>query len=816
MAAPTSEEAQRALERAIDADDAAAVAAAIESGARMDGDVRSLPGHRAVELKKAAALAALIERGLDLELQDDKGLKIVHLAVKSGDDALVRLVVEAGARLVDDAPGTESVMNYAAGYTQPATLEYLHDHGCSPSSGDAKGGQPVHWAAACGRVDNLAALRAIGASVEATDNLGNTAAHSAAQYGRTEVLAYLASIACPLLSQPNHQGDTPAHHAASKGQAGAIIKLRDLGVNVNVANAGGSCPVHEAACHGNTATLEALKAAGALLNVIDEDGNTPLHRALQTAGPGFATALWLMSAKGLVNSRNKLGRTPLHLAAAQLSELLILALLAKGADPTCKDHAGNDALHEIPDVPWAPIAGNSAKEFIVDALQSALHAHWVEHAHRSLLRGAVGTLPLDQTLLLTAEDAATPAQIEAAKVVVDRVAWDRVAHSQKVWLGGGTFATVYAGTLRMPSGSVAAVALKQVLPSAGGAAAITAEQQDAAFWREVVVHHGCSPHDGSPRDGSPRDGIVRCHGGFVRERGGARERVMVLDRCVGSLADALRGRIDAATQRRDPATARAVTVAQRLTWARQLVAALGYLHGRDIVHGDVKSENVLLDGAGSVRVSDLGGAALLRDHPGPMGERGSPTYMCPALALRRSPLSTASDVYSCGVLLWELLSGAAPYSRGELSDIPGRLPGESKDAATRRIAQEVYRRVDSGLRPASGVELSGLAPRGVGDLIAAMWHPEPRMRPSLERVAEALRALSEGAARPTPEGGAAVVSAAEAPEDDVAPPANPDAFTWGTQGGAWVPDRDAGAAVAAPAAAVADDAPPPANPDAAT
>jgi ankyrin repeat protein len=768
MAALSSEEARRALERAIEADDAAAVAAAIASGASVNGDEKWRPPHHAAMHGKLAAFRALLAAGADPALA--WGLSIVYASLEGGNAALIREAIAVreavapqlpplhvaaaadddgaavaavlasggagGANAVaSDADGRVTAMHVAAACGNVGAIRALAAAGGRVDVADASGRQPVHVAAEWGHVDVLRALAGLGGRVDAADRRAQQPMHVAAERGRVDVVRVLAELG-GRVDAADGSGRQPMHVAAEWGRAEAIRALAELGGRLDAADGTGRRPMHIAVECGRVDAIRVLAELGASLACTDSAGRTPLHCALEPAygTPHMDAPLQLLAAGAPTSARDSTGATPLHLAAAIPSKPVVLALLAAGADPTIQDNKGRYAIQHVPNTTRAPITGDPAKEAIVDALQAAMHAVFAARSAGTLpawlgtLRGSVRRLLLPAT----AEEAITPAQIAAATVDASVVEWDRGADGQLVRLGGGTFGAVYAGRLRLAGGGVAAVALKHVVKvtqsAAGDAAALTADQQDGAFWREVVVHHRCGSHAG----------IVRCHGGFVREREGVRERWMVVARCVGSLADALHGRVvDAATQRRDPATARAVSPAQRLAWAVQLVAALAYLHGRDIVHGDVKSENVLLDGAGNVCVSDLGGAALRREENAAaadaahMGERGSPAYMCPALGLGRAPLSKASDVYSCGVLVWEVLSGVPLWSRGEAAGVAS--------------AAQLYGAVAEGARPGGGAELSGLAPRGVGDWIAAMWHPHPPMRPPLEDVAEALHVLCGGA-----------------------------------------------------------------------
>jgi ankyrin repeat protein/serine/threonine protein kinase len=796
------------------------------------------PMHLAAEGGHVDAIRALAELGGRLDVKDDIGRQPIHRASKGGHVDAIRVLAVLGGRL-DAASGSgRQPMHMAAARGHADAIRALAELGGRVDVADGTGWQPMHEAAGGGHVDAIRALAALGGRADAVNVDGQQPMHVAAQLGHVGAIHALADLGGHI-DAADGRGCLPVHLAAERGHVGAIRALAALGGRMNAADGSSRQPMRIAMDRDDLQMMLALAELGASLACTDAAGRTPLHYALGPGGrrqPQIDAALQLIAARAPTSARDSAGATPLHIAAGIPSKPVVLALLAKGADPTIQDNAGRYAIQRVPNTAAAPIAGDPTKEAIVDALESAMHAVFAARGAGSLpawlgtLRGSVRRLLLPTT----AEEAITPAQIAAATVDATAVTWDRGADGQLVRLGGGTFGAVYAGKLRRAGGGVAAVALKHVVkvtPSAAsGAAAITADQQDAAFWREVVVHHGCSSHAG----------IVQCHGGFVREREGARERVMVLDRCACSLADALHGRVvDAATQRRDPSTADLVLPQQQIRWAVQLVAALAYLHGRDIVHGDVKSENVLLDGDGNVRVSDLGGAALRREENAAaadaahMGERGSPAYMCPALGLGRAPLSKASDVYSCGVLLWEVLSGVWPWSRG--------------DAAGVVTPAQLYRAVAEGARPGSGEELTGLAPRGLGDWIAAMWHPHPRMRPPLEDVAEALRVLCGGLERLPERRGEAgwaesfgvsaaagartrlaaelmapVVGAAAAPPAPAAPVPVPVAAA-----APMAPPPAAAAPLALPPAAAAgapeaaaageeeEDVPPPANPDAA-
>jgi serine/threonine-protein kinase len=110
----------------------------------------------------------------------------------------------------------------------------------------------------------------------------------------------------------------------------------------------------------------------------------------------------------------------------------------------------------------------------------------------------------------------------------------------------------------------------------------------------------------------------------------------------------------------------ALTDAQRFLIARQTAEALAHAHERQVVHRDVKPGNILIRSDGVVKVSDFGIGKLLTGgedvtRTGMMV--GSPSYMSPE-QIRGDTLDGRSDVFSLGVVLYELLTDVKPF-RGE-------------------------------------------------------------------------------------------------------------------------------------------------------
>jgi serine/threonine protein kinase len=101
---------------------------------------------------------------------------------------------------------------------------------------------------------------------------------------------------------------------------------------------------------------------------------------------------------------------------------------------------------------------------------------------------------------------------------------------------------------------------------------------------------------------------------------------------------------------------------------RQTCSALGFAHQNNVVHRDIKPENILVTAGGAVKVLDFGIAKLTSATTVTRDKIiGTPEYISPEQA-RGEPVQPASDVYSLGIVLYEMLAGSVPFPRPRIED----------------------------------------------------------------------------------------------------------------------------------------------------
>jgi eukaryotic-like serine/threonine-protein kinase len=132
--------------------------------------------------------------------------------------------------------------------------------------------------------------------------------------------------------------------------------------------------------------------------------------------------------------------------------------------------------------------------------------------------------------------------------------------------------------------------------------------------------------------------------------------------------------------------ARRLNIAERLHYFLQICAAVNDAHRHLIVHLDLKPSNVIVSDNGTVKLLDFGTSKLLQlDGSQTATVMATPAYASPEQLLG-NPVSTASDVYGLGAILYELLAGRAPFGKASTA---GRIESAYREADPPELASAI-------------------------------------------------------------------------------------------------------------------------------
>lgn len=214
-------------------------------------------------------------------------------------------------------------------------------------------------------------------------------------------------------------------------------------------------------------------------------------------------------------------------------------------------------------------------------------------------------------------------------------------------------------------------------------------------------------------------------------------------------------------QLKDIIDAGPVPIEDAIRYVDGILEALDYSHRAGVVHRDIKPGNVMITDKGQVKVMDFGIARAVSDSSSTVAETtqilGTAAYFSPEQA-KGEPVDARADLYSTGVVLYELITGRQPF-RGESpvavayqhvseapvapTEINENAPGALDPVVLRALAKDPYQRYPdaASFRVALDTAVSGKAPtkKELGALTSELYGASPRQA---QETARSLRQLS--------------------------------------------------------------------------
>src|SRR5580693_6350001 len=174
--------------------------------------------------------------------------------------------------------------------------------------------------------------------------------------------------------------------------------------------------------------------------------------------------------------------------------------------------------------------------------------------------------------------------------------------------------------------------------------------------------------------------------------------------------------------------------------ARHLCAGLAAAHAKGVLHRDLKPANIMLDGRGQVVITDFGLAGVADDIRGQEVRSGTPAYMAPE-QLAGKEVSTRSDVYALGLVLYEVFTGKRAFTEKTAEKTAGVLQGHADRTPSRPssvvkdldpVVEKVILRcleTEPSARPATALAVAAALPGGdpLAAALAAGETPSPQL-----------------------------------------------------------------------------------------
>ncbi|KAF9425098.1 hypothetical protein BGZ94_007838 [Podila epigama] len=158
---------------------------------------------------------------------------------------------------------------------------------------------------------------------------------------------------------------------------------------------------------------------------------------------------------------------------------------------------------------------------------------------------------------------------------------------------------------------------------------------------------------------------------------------------------------------------------QKVSLAHDVAAGVNFIHQDNICHHDLHSRNVLIDNNCRALITDFGLSRYVNNANSNNGVRGVVPYISPE-RLKNAPFDHSSDVYSLGVIMWELTSGHPPFNR---------------EGDNFLLPFDIMRGRREEIVPGTPVEYS--------DLYKQCWDGDPKQRPHLSLVLRVLETMLE-------------------------------------------------------------------------
>ncbi|PHH91520.1 hypothetical protein CDD83_123 [Cordyceps sp. RAO-2017] len=308
----------------------------------------------------AAVVKMLVKAGARVDSRDRIGGTPLSYAICNGQRDMIELLLRKRAAIGSKDEISKKLFQSAVVHGHEPVVRLLLDAGADAEVRNVCSQTPLHQAVGNCREAILKMLLDAGVDKEAQDQIGRTPLFYAVEHDNRDVLSMLLDAGANKEVKDN-VGRTPLSYAAECGYEAIVRILVEAGADREARDVAGRTPLSYAAEHQYMkAVVQVLIDAGANKEVKDRLGQTPLHLAVQNGNPNI---IWILIDAGVEKeAKNRFGQTPLIWAVENERDAVVRLLIEAGANAEAKNPNGQTPLL------WAVESGHKAvAKLLLDA-----------------------------------------------------------------------------------------------------------------------------------------------------------------------------------------------------------------------------------------------------------------------------------------------------------------------------------------------------------------------------------------------------------------------------------------------------------------